>query len=32
VRVPRAYIENTWSAKSDDKDKDDKDKSDAKAA
>ena len=32
VRMPRAYIENTWSAKSDDKDKDDKDKSDAKAA
>lgn len=30
VRVPRAYIENTWSAKSDDKDKDDK--GDAKAA
>ncbi len=30
VRVPRAYIENTWSAKSEDKD--DKDKGDAKAA
>ena len=35
VRVPRAYIENTWSAKSDDKDqgdKDDKDKGESKAA
>lgn len=35
VRVPRAYIENTWSAKSDksdDKDKDKDDKGESKAA